>query len=33
MMRKLIKRKKELSLSFWIWRQEIKRSIMRFLFP
>jgi hypothetical protein len=29
---RLIKRKKEMSLSFWIWRQNIKRTILMWIF-
>ena len=28
----LIKRKRELSLSFWLWRQEIKRTILAWFY-
>jgi hypothetical protein len=28
----LIKRKRELSLSFWLWRQEIKRTVFMWFF-
>jgi hypothetical protein len=29
---RLIKRKRELSLSFWLWRQEIKRTILAWFY-
>jgi hypothetical protein len=32
MLKKIIKRKRELSLSFWIWRQEIKRTVFMWFF-
>lgn len=31
-MKNLLKRKRELSLSFWIWRQNIKRTILMWIF-
>ena len=32
MLKTLIKRKRELSLSFWVWRQEVKRSILAWFY-
>jgi len=32
MLKKIIKLKRELSLSFWIWRQKIRRDVLRWFF-
>jgi len=32
LLNKIIKRKRELSLLFWIWRQEIKRTVLMWFF-